>query len=34
MIYMDNAATTRLSDLAVDEMRPLMLEEYANAART
>ena len=34
MIYMDNAATTRLSETAFEAMRPYMLEQYANAAGT
>ena len=34
MIYMDNAATTRLSERAFEAMRPYMMEQYANAAGT
>ena len=34
MIYMDNAATTRLSEQAFEAMRPYMMEQYANAAGT
>ena len=34
MIYMDNAATTRLSEKAFEAMRPYMMEQYANAAGT
>lgn len=34
MIYMDNAATTRLSESAFEAMRPYMMEQYANAAGT
>ena len=34
MIYMDNAATTRLSARAFEAMRPYMMEQYANAAGT
>lgn len=34
MIYMDNAATTRLSESAFEAMRPFMMEQYANAAGT
>lgn len=34
MIYMDNAATTRLSEQAFEAMRPYMLEQYANPAGT
>lgn len=34
MIYMDNAATTRLSESVFEAMRPFMMEQYANAAGT
>ena len=34
MIYMDNAATTRMSETAFEAMRPYLLEQYANAAGT
>lgn len=34
MIYMDNAATTRLSETAFEAMRPYLMEQYANAAGT
>ena len=34
MIYMDNAATTRLSELAFEAMKPYMLEQFANPAGT
>lgn len=34
VIYMDNAATTRLSEQAFEAMRPYMMEQYANAAGT
>lgn len=34
MIYMDNAATTRLSAAAFEAMRPYMMEQYANPAGT
>ncbi len=34
MIYMDNAATTRMSKEVFDAMTPYMLEQYANAAGT
>ena len=34
MIYLDNAATTRLSETAFEAMRPYMFEQYANAAGT
>ncbi len=34
MIYMDNAATTRLSSEAFEAMRPFMMEQYANPAGT
>ena len=34
MIYMDNAATTRLRERAFEAMRPYMMEQYANAAGT
>lgn len=32
MIYADNAATTRLSDLAFENMLPFLKEEYGNAS--
>ena len=31
MIYMDNAATTRMSERAFEAMRPYFMEQYANA---
>lgn len=34
MIYMDNAATTRMTREVFDAMTPYMLEQYANAAGT
>ena len=34
MIYMDNAATTRMSEHAFEAMRPFFMEQYANAAGT
>ena len=34
MIYLDNAATTRLSETAFEAMRPYMLGEFANPAGT
>ncbi|MBR3796580.1 MAG: cysteine desulfurase NifS [Clostridia bacterium] len=34
MIYMDNAATTRMSERAFEAMRPYFMEQYANAAGT
>lgn len=34
MIYMDNAATTRMSERAFEAMRPFFMEQYANAAGT
>lgn len=34
VIYMDNAATTRLSEEAFEAMRPYMMEQYANSAGT
>ena len=34
MIYMDNAATTRMSKEVFDAMTPYMLDQYANAAGT
>ncbi|MBP3657402.1 MAG: cysteine desulfurase NifS [Clostridia bacterium] len=34
MIYMDNAATTRMSERVFEAMRPYMMENYANAAGT
>ena len=34
MIYMDNAATTRMSECAFEAMRPFFMEQYANAAGT
>lgn len=34
MIYMDNAATTRMSARAFEAMRPYMMEQYANPAGT
>ena len=34
MIYLDNAATTRLSESAFEAMRPYMLEQFANPAGT
>ena len=34
MIYMDNAATTRLSETAFEAMRPYMMEQFANPAGT
>ena len=34
MIYMDNAATTRMSERAFEKMRPYFMEQYANAAGT
>lgn len=32
MIYADNAATTRISDLAFEQMLPFLREEYGNAS--
>ena len=34
MIYMDNAATTRMSERAFEAMRPFFMEQFANAAGT
>lgn len=34
MIYMDNAATTRLSETAFEAMRPYMMDQFANPAGT
>ncbi len=34
LIYMDNAATTRLTDAAFEAMRPYLTDLYANAAGT
>jgi len=34
MIYMDNAATTRMSERAFEAMRPYFMQQYANAAGT
>ena len=34
MIYMDNAATTRLSGMALEAMMPYLTEQYANPAGT
>lgn len=34
MIYMDNAATTRMSERAFEAMRPFFMEQYANPAGT
>ncbi len=34
MIYMDNAATTRMSERAFEAMRPYFMEQYANPAGT
>lgn len=34
MIYMDNAATTRMSECAFEAMRPYFMEQFANAAGT
>ena len=34
MIYMDNAATTRMSERAFEAMRPYMIEQFANPAGT
>ena len=34
MIYMVNAATTRMSERAFEAMRPFFMEQYANAAGT
>ena len=34
MIYLDNAATTRLSETAFEAMRPYMLDQFANPAGT
>jgi len=34
MIYMDNAATTRMSEKAFEAMRPYLMEQYANPAGT
>ena len=34
MIYMDNAATTRLSEHVFEAMKPYMLEQFANPAGT
>ena len=34
MIYMDNAATTRMSEKAFEAMRPYMMEQFANPAGT
>jgi cysteine desulfurase len=32
MIYADNAATTKISDLAFEKMLPFLLERYGNAS--
>ena len=34
MIYMDNAATTRMSERAFEAMRPFFMEQFANPAGT
>ncbi len=34
MIYMDNAATTRMNEQVFEAMRPYMLDQFANAAGT
>ena len=34
MIYLDNAATTRMSERAFEAMRPYMMEQFANPAGT
>ncbi len=34
MIYMDNAATTRMDERVFEAMRPYMLEQFANSAGT
>jgi len=34
MIYMDNAATTRMSERAFEAMKPYFMEQYANPAGT
>ena len=34
MIYLDNAATTRLSETAFEAMRPFMMDQFANPAGT
>lgn len=34
MIYMDNAATTKMSEAAFEAMRPYFMEQYANPAAT
>ena len=34
MIYMDNAATTRMSETAFEAMRPYLMEQFANPAGT
>lgn len=34
VIYMDNAATTRLSGRALEAMMPYLTEQYANPAGT
>lgn len=34
MIYMDNAATTRMSERAFEAMRPYFMEQYANPSAT
>ena len=34
MIYLDNAATTRLSETAFEAMRPYMMDQFANPAGT
>ncbi|MBQ2833783.1 MAG: cysteine desulfurase NifS [Clostridia bacterium] len=34
MIYMDNAATTKMSERAFEAMRPYFMEQYANPAGT
>ena len=34
MIYLDNAATTRLIETAFEAMRPFMMDQFANPAGT
>ena len=34
MIYLDNAATTRMSERAFEAMRPYMMEQFANPSGT
>ena len=33
MIYVDNAATTKLDSKAFEKMKPFLLEEYGNASQ-